>query len=91
MPDTPRRTWPPARDRAIDPNRPDWRAARQSGRHLVEDWALEAAQQRRLAIEYRDHLAWLVAELRTAQRAAGTEEHWCATCQKVADSVGGDS
>ncbi|HJW20795.1 MAG TPA: hypothetical protein VJ506_00025 [Candidatus Limnocylindrales bacterium] len=57
----------------------------------MEDWALEAEHQRRLATEYRDHLAWLGAELRTAQRAAGREEHWCATCQKVADSVGGNS
>jgi len=73
------------------PDRPDWRAARQAARHLVEDWALEAQQQRRLATEYRDHLAWMVDELRSLQRAAGTEEHWCTTCQKVAESMGGDA
>ena len=72
-------------------DRPNWREARRAARHLVEDWALEAQQQRKLATEYRNHLAWMVQELRSLQRAAGTDEHGCATCRKVADSVGGDA
>lgn len=74
-------------------DRPDWRAARNTARHLVEGWGIEAAQQRRLATEYRDHLAWMVDELRSLQRAGGSEEHShsCPTCRKVAESMAAES
>jgi hypothetical protein len=69
------------------PERPDWTALRRAARHTAETWALEAAQQRRLATEYRDHLAWMAGELRGLQRHSGTEEHSCPTCDKVAASM----
>jgi hypothetical protein len=74
----------------VSGDRPDWRAARKAARHVVEGWGLEATEQRRLATEYGEHLAWMVEELRALQRAAGVEEHACPTCQKVAASMGGD-
>jgi hypothetical protein len=34
---------------------------------------------------------WMVDELHVLERARGTDEHWCATCRTVADSLGGDA
>jgi hypothetical protein len=68
-------------------DRPDWAALRRTARHTAESWALEAAQQRKLANEYRDHLASLAAELRGLQRQSGNEEHSCPTCDRVAASL----
>ena len=67
---------------------PSFRDARQTARHVVESWALEATQQRNLANEYRDHVRWLSGELRSLQHAAGLEQHWCPTCVQAATVVG---
>jgi hypothetical protein len=67
--------------------RPDFRAARQTARHLVESWGIEAAEQRQRATEYRDHLVALRDELHALQRMAGVEEHDCETCRTAARSI----
>lgn len=66
-----------------EPGRVDLRAARNTARHLVEGWALEAARRRKLAEEYRQHLLALRAELGSLQRAEGATAHDCAICQKA--------
>ena len=65
----------PARERI------DLRAARNTARHLVEGWGVEATRRRKLAEEYRKHVLALSAELRELQRASGLPEHDCPTCQ----------
>jgi hypothetical protein len=86
MPEPSRRTWPPSRPRpADDPDRPDWTAARNAARHIAESWGIEAAEQRRLAEEYRQHLLALRAELHSLQVSAGLPEHSCPVCDKAAD------
>jgi hypothetical protein len=62
----------------------DVRAARNTARHLVEGWGLEAARRLELAEEYREHVLQLAGELRSLQRGAGTPEHDCPTCRKAA-------
>jgi hypothetical protein len=69
---------------AGDPRRIDLRAARNTARHLVEGWALEAARRRKLAEEYRQHLLALRAELASLQRDHSLSEHDCPTCRKAA-------
>lgn len=88
----PRRTWPPARDRDdLDrAGRPDYRAARRTARHLAEGWAIDAAEQRTLATEYREHLVAILSELRALQHAAGIAEHDCETCRKASRMAAGD-
>jgi hypothetical protein len=53
----------------------------------VESWGIEAAEQRKLATEYRDHVLALGEELRGRQRAAGVELHDCETCRQAARSI----
>jgi hypothetical protein len=67
--------------------RVDLRAARNTARHLVEGWAVEAAKQRKVATAYRDHLVALGDELRALQRANGVPEHECETCRQAAESL----
>jgi len=62
----------------------DLRAARNTARHLVEGWALEAARRRKLAEEYRQHVLALREELARLQRDHGLPEHDCPTCAKAA-------
>jgi hypothetical protein len=64
--------------------RVDLRAARNTARHLVEGWAVEASRRRKLAEEYRQHLLGLRDELRMAQGQAGQVAHDCPICQKAA-------
>ena len=58
-------------------------AARNTARHVVEGWAVEASRRRKLADEYRQHVLALSAELRELQRDAGMPEHDCPICQKA--------
>ena len=53
----------------------------------MEGWAIEAAQQRRLADEYRDHVVWLAAELRARQSAAGIVAHDCPICRNAVTAL----
>lgn len=71
-------------------DRPDWTAARNVGRRVAEAGAIEAARQRRLAEEYREHLLWLRDELQGMQRAAGMLEHDCPICQQADAPVAPD-
>jgi hypothetical protein len=66
-----------------EPRRIDLRAARNTARHLVEGWALEASRRRKLAEDYREHLVALRTELAGLQRANGLDEHDCPICTKA--------
>jgi hypothetical protein len=63
--------------------RVDLRGVRNTARHLIEGWALEAARRRKLAEEYREHVLTLAGEVRSLQGAAGLPEHDCPTCRKA--------
>jgi hypothetical protein len=63
--------------------RPDLRAARNTARHLVEGWAVEAGRRQKLAEQYREHVLALSAELRELQRDADMPEHDCPICQQA--------